>query len=755
MKDSSVLWYSNAAENWDEALPLGNGRIGAMIFGGAVNEKLQLNEDSVWSGTKRERNNRSALESLPEIRRLIADGKIPEAEKLVNSAMSGTPPQQRHYQPLGDLSVDFPQLQPEDYIRSLDLENALYSMSFTADGVRYTREAVASCPDNVIAVRFFADKPGKITFSAYVDGRDDNYDVNAARDDKTLVYEGCTGSAGGVYFACVIRGEAKGGSLRTVGNRIYAESCDEATLYVAARTNFYTPDYKNSAANDAVCAARKGFSAVKAAHIADYAALYGRSSLSLAADGESIPTDERLERIKASDKADPVLSELYWNYAKYLMISGSRPGTQPLNLQGIWNKDMWPAWGSKYTININTEMNYWGAEAVNLPECVEPLFDLIGRMRENGRVTAREMYGCGGFVAHHNTDLWGDTAPQDLWIPATQWPMGAAWLCLHIWEHFNFTGNVDFLRGEYDTMKEAAEFFTDFLIMNKNGELVTCPSISPENTYVLPDGTSGNICSGPTMDTQIIRELFGAVISAAHILNKDGEFAEKLEAMSEKLPKNKVGKYGQIMEWAEDYDEAEPGHRHISQLFGLYPAAQITRRFTPDLAEAADATIARRLSFGGGHTGWSRAWIINMRARLLEGAEVGNNVRLLFINSTNKNVFDSHPPFQIDGNFGGAAGITEALLQSHSGEIRFLPALPPEWSDGTFTGLIARGGFIVSLSWKNAAPVSAEITSQNGNSCRVYSGTPLTLNGSALEGKDGVYSFETERGKSYKLGFIF
>ncbi|MCM1381896.1 MAG: glycoside hydrolase family 95 protein, partial [Muribaculaceae bacterium] len=426
------------------------------------------------------------------------------------------------------------------------------------------------------------------------------------------------------------------------------------------------------------------------------------------------------------------------------------------------NKDMWPAWGGKYTININTEMNYWAAETQNLSECCTPLFDHIERMRENGRVTAREMYRCGGTVCHHNTDIWGDTAPQDRWLPGTLWVMGMAWLCLHLYEHYLFTGDKAFLTEKYDTMRETAEFFIDYLIDDGAGRMVTSPSVSPENTYITKEGARGTICQGAAMDSQILYSLFTAVINSSAEISEefkpagDKEFIAKIKELREKLPKPEIGKYGQIMEWAEDYDEAEPGHRHISQLFALYPADIITVRRTPELAAAAKATLVRRLTHGGGHTGWSRAWIINMWARLLDGEKVGENIAALLAHSTSINMFDMHPPFQIDGNFGGGAGICEALIQSHSGEIHFLPAIPKEWEKGYVRGFMARGGFEVDFEWADGKPVSAAVLSLCGNPCGIAGGGISVFCGGkpvAANGNVDVVSFETECGKVYEIKF--
>ncbi len=591
-----------------------------------------------------------------------------------------------------------------------------------------------------------------------LDGRDDYFDSNTPISDDTILFYGGCGGEDGINFAAVVKVVPTGGEVFYEGSFLRTKDCDEVMILVSAQPSYRHPDYKDKAMFDAEMAAKKSFEEIKKEHIKDYQSYYNRMSVTLegSSETEDLPTNERLNAFWDENLVDNKLLELYFNFGRYLMISGSREGTLPLNLQGIWNENMWPAWGGRFTININTEMNYWPVEVCNLSELHSPLFDLIEKMRPNGRVTAKEMYNCGGFVAHHNTDLWGDTAPQDLWIPATQWPMGAAWLCTHIWEHYKFTQDIDFLDEKFDTLKEAAEFFVDFLIPNEQGNLVTCPSLSPENTYITKSGAKGSICIGPSMDSQILYELFTAVIESGKLLNRDKAFCEKIREIRSRLPKPEIGKYGQIQEWAEDYDEEEPGHRHISQLFALYPADIISTRGTPKLAKAARATIDRRLAHGGGHTGWSRAWITNMWARLFDGEKVYENLKALLNRSTNPNMFDSHPPFQIDGNFGGTAAIIEALLQSENNEIVFLPARPEQWNEGEVKGAQARGGFEVDFKFKGDS-VDAKIVSKAGSVLRVAAPENAEIevsSGMTLKGyENDAFVFETQKGATLNIKF--
>lgn len=770
MTTEKILTYNSPAENFDEALPVGNGRIGGMIYGGIKENLIHINEDSVWSGGLRHRVNPDAQEGFREVRELLKQEKIEEAQKVAFEKMQGVTPNMRHYMPLGNLNITMEfNGRAKDYHRQLDIGSAVADDSFTVGDVVYTREVFVSAPDEVMVIRITASQPGAVTLSCGIDGRDDYYDDNRPCADNMILYNGGTGSRDGIFFAACLGGKARGGSFKTLGGVLRAENADEVMLVLSVRTSFYTEHYEESAEVDAEMALECEYDELLYRHVNDYRELFERVELSLNNNSEtdisSLTTDERITRLRGDELDnkectrlihDNKLIELYFNFGRYLLISCSRPGTQTANLQGIWNKDMWPAWGSRYTVNINIEMNYWPAESCALPECHLPLFDLLERVCENGKITAKEMYGIDkGFVCHHNTDIWGDTAPQDLWMPATIWPMGGAWLALHVFEHYEYTLDREFLEDKYHILKEAAEFFTQYLTKDGDGHLVTGPSVSPENTYMAESGAKGCLCMGPSMDSQILTVLFTDVIKAAKILGRDEAFAKQLAKMIKKLPQPEIGKYGQIKEWTVDYDEVEIGHRHVSQLFALHPADLITPAKTPKLADAARATLVRRLIHGGGHTGWSCAWITNMWARLYDGRMVYENLKKLLAHSTNPNMLDSHPPFQIDGNFGGTAAIKEALMQSCNGEIILLPALPEEWSSGHIKGLRAKGGFGVNIEWNDGKLTKAEIISDFGGECRlrlncvasiISDGTSV---GSRIE--DGAIVFDTAAGKTYTV----
>ena len=769
VKDLLVLWYRQPARKWVEAQPVGNGRLGAMVFGGVPSERIQFNEDTLWMGKPRDYHRPDAYKYLPTIRKLLFEGKQREAERLAMQHFMSVPLRQFPYEPFGDLRLEFPgHDNPTDYRRQLDLETAIATTTYRVGGVAFGREVFASAPDQVIAIHIEADKKGSVNFSATMTTPHPNAKLVAVGPDQLALrgqlperghpsrHEGC------LKYEARLLVRTEGGKATVSEKGVEVAGADAATLLLAAATsyvNFKDVSGDPTARCDRYIAGLKGktYAQVRQAHVADYQRLFRRVELHLEGpkgqevDPSQVPTDQRIKNFARG--GDPALAVLYFQFGRYLMISGSRPGSQPLNLQGIWNESIRPPWESKWTTNINTEMNYWPVETTNLAECHAPLFDMLEDLLITGGKTAKGHYKCRGWVLHHNTDLWRGAAP----INASNhgiWVTGGAWLATHLWEHFLFGGEKDFLaKTGYPIMKQAALFFTDFLIKDpRTGWLISTPSNSPEQ---------GGLVAGPTMDHQIIRALFEACTQASEILGVDADFRKKLVEMRKQIAPNQIGKYGQLQEWLEDKDNPRNHHRHVSHLWALHPGWEIHPLIDPKFAAAAKKSLEFR---GDGGTGWSKAWKVNLWARLLDGDHAYRLLAGLISGSTLPNMFDTHPPFQIDGNFGGCSGITEMLLQSHvpvpgggiQRQIHLLPALPKAWPAGHVKGLCARGGFEVEMTWRDGRLAEAIIHSKLGNPCWVRAATPLTVtcDGQPVPTKHpepAVTAFKTTAGRSYRL----
>ncbi|TDZ28920.1 Alpha-L-fucosidase 2 [Colletotrichum spinosum] len=759
------LHYPSPATEWSEALPIGNGRLGAMVHGRTTTELLQLNEDSVWYGGPQDRTPKDALRHLSKLRELIRGERHAEAEALVREAFFATPASMRHYEPLGTCILEFghPDNEVEGYRRWLSIQDAMICVGYRWKDTDFRREAIASFPHDVLAVRVSSSKPSRFVVRldrvSEIEWETNEFlDAIDAKDDMIILSATPGGrNSNRLSIALGVSCDDDDGSVEALGNAIvvYSSSC---TIFIGAKTTFRAEDPERAAVADVTAAMKLSWDALVQHHREDYRSLFGRTSLRMWPDANHMPTNERIKNAR-----DPGLVALYHNYGRYLLISCSRNSAKalPATLQGVWNPSFAPPWGSKYTININLQMNYWPAGPCNLVECAAPVLELLERMAERGRKTAQLMYGCRGWCAHHNTDIWADTDPQDRWMPSTIWPLGGVWICIDVFEMLLFQYSEELHRRAAPILEGCIEFLLDFLIPSACGRyLVTNPSLSPENTFLSESGKVGILCEGSAIDMTIVRIAFEKFLWSTNIREqRDHPLRSKVDEAMRKLPGLVTNIQGLIQEWGlKDYGEQEPGHRHVSHLFGLYPGEIISPTRSPSLAVAAKRVLDRRAAHGGGHTGWSRAWLLNLHARLLDPEGCSQHMDQLLNGSTLPNMLDNHPPFQIDGNFGGCAGILECLLQSSIlrytseskvVEIQLLPACPRSWSQGKMTGVRTKGGWLVSLEWQEGSVVEpAVVESPDGEDAEAQivfpNGSRTIVRGLAPLTKHNVYSSQAE-----------